>query len=232
MVGDVYVRIYNEQPSFLLESFEQFAIALLGYLRRTGEILYKNMTPEVTAKDWRACAERTGTLIRRRPTAWPRTPAQKTEPTVEPRPLVLERTEQSLTALYNVIKIFPDATLQTLNRYKLLFYFMRVDESPGVQMAALNVIHLVVANKVGRHGGALCCCRLCAPWCSPGTRCNNVRARFDRGRTAWPTLPRRVSCTTSSSWARSCRRRSRSCWKCCRVRRRPLDRRRRGRGEG
>lgn len=62
---------------------------------------------------------------------------------------MLERTEQSLTALYNVIKIFPDATLQTLNRYKLLFYFMRVDESPGVQMAALNVIHLVVANKVG-----------------------------------------------------------------------------------
>jgi len=75
--------------------------------------------------------------------------AIQTEPTVEPRPLVLERTEQSLTALYNVIKIFPDATLQTLNRYKLLFYFMRVDESPGVQMAALNVIHLVVANKVG-----------------------------------------------------------------------------------
>jgi len=150
MVGDVYVRIYNEQSSFLLESFEQFAIALLGYLRRTGEILYKNMTPEVTADDFRVsemnwqadrAASECDPLLGRGPV--------QTEPTVEPRLLVLERTEQSLTALYNVIKIFPDATLQTLNRYKLLFYFMRVDESPGVQMAALNVIHLVVANKVG-----------------------------------------------------------------------------------
>ena len=50
MVGDVYVRIYNEQPSFLLESFEQFAVALLTYLRRTAEILYKNMTPEVRSR--------------------------------------------------------------------------------------------------------------------------------------------------------------------------------------
>ena len=49
MVGDVYVRIYNEQPAFILDSFEQFAVALLTYLRRTAEILYKNMTPEVRA---------------------------------------------------------------------------------------------------------------------------------------------------------------------------------------
>lgn len=66
MVGDVYVRIYNEQSSFLLESFEQFAIALLGYMRRTGEILYKNMTPEVTADDLRV-REMTGKLTARLP---------------------------------------------------------------------------------------------------------------------------------------------------------------------
>ena len=47
MIGDVYVRIFNEQPSFILDSFEQFTVALLTYLRRTAEILYKKMTPEV-----------------------------------------------------------------------------------------------------------------------------------------------------------------------------------------
>ena len=84
----------------------------------------------------------------------PRPPApglapRQTEPSVEPRPVVLDRTLQSLKALYNVFKIFPDGVSQTINRYKVLFYFFRVDESPEIQQATLAVVHLIVANKVG-----------------------------------------------------------------------------------
>jgi hypothetical protein len=67
---------------------------------------------------------------------------------VEPRPEVLVRTLLSLRALAHAMRIFSAATAQTLGKYKILFYFLRVEESPDIQQAALAVVHLVATNKV------------------------------------------------------------------------------------
>ena len=112
---------------------------------------------------------------------------------------MLDRTLQTLQALAHVLKIFPEAAAQTINRYKVIFYFLRVDENPAIQQAALAVIHLVVSNKVcdsaawtavgaqegGTAANALACLR----------RRRVVVVAGGGGkptRTASPTLPRRA----------------------------------------
>ena len=46
LVADVYVRVYNLQPQFVLEDYDHFTVGLLGYLRRSGEILIKKLSQE------------------------------------------------------------------------------------------------------------------------------------------------------------------------------------------
>ena len=39
MIGDVYVRVYNEQPTFLLEDPKGFVTALLDFIGSNAQVL-------------------------------------------------------------------------------------------------------------------------------------------------------------------------------------------------
>jgi len=42
VVGHIYIRIFNLQPTFVLEDKDQFCLDLIMFLRQEGEVLFKN----------------------------------------------------------------------------------------------------------------------------------------------------------------------------------------------
>uniref|UniRef100_A0A8B9HJM2 J domain-containing protein n=1 Tax=Astyanax mexicanus TaxID=7994 RepID=A0A8B9HJM2_ASTMX len=110
IVGEIFVRVYNEQPAFPLEYPKAFAASLLDYVGSQAQYLHTLLAMTQTNKvESQQHAQR------------------------------LRWAEMALEALRNVIKNNPGSETECINHFKLLFSLLRVHGAGKVQQLALEV---------------------------------------------------------------------------------------------
>lgn len=126
VIGEIFVRVYNEQPLFPLENAKGFTIDLLTYLGSQAQYLHSKMALlQPTAVGSQANA------------------AKQLSPSSDRMTSI----EMALEALRNVIKNNPGVEIQCIGYFKLLFSMMVIDGCPRVQQCTLEVINNVTANQ-------------------------------------------------------------------------------------
>ncbi|XP_031439701.1 dnaJ homolog subfamily C member 13 isoform X5 [Clupea harengus] len=118
IVGEIFVRVFNEQPTFPLEYPKAFAASLLDYVGSQAQYLH--------------------TLLAM-------TQASKVES--QQHAQRLRWAEMALEALRNVIKNNPGSETECIGHFKLLFSLLRVHGAGKVQQLALEVINTVTSNQ-------------------------------------------------------------------------------------
>ncbi|XP_048827820.1 dnaJ homolog subfamily C member 13 isoform X4 [Brienomyrus brachyistius] len=118
IVGEIFVRVYNEQPAYPLEFPKVFAASLLDYVGSQAQYL---------------C-----TLLAM-------TQASKVES--QQHAQRLKWAEMALEALRNVIKNNPGSESECIGHFKLLFSLLRVHGAGKVQQLALEVVNTVTKNQ-------------------------------------------------------------------------------------
>ncbi|KAK7507621.1 hypothetical protein BaRGS_00001556 [Batillaria attramentaria] len=118
IVGEIFVRIYNEQPTFPLENAKGFTIDLLDFLGSQAQYLHSLMMLQQQGK-----------------------PTATTDQTQR-----LARIEMALEGLRNVIKGNPGVEIQCIGHFKLLFALLRLENCGRMQQFTLEVLNCVTAN--------------------------------------------------------------------------------------
>uniref|UniRef100_A0A1A8JGA7 DnaJ (Hsp40) homolog, subfamily C, member 13 n=1 Tax=Nothobranchius kuhntae TaxID=321403 RepID=A0A1A8JGA7_NOTKU len=118
IVGEIFVRVYNEQPSFPLEYPKAFAASLLDYVGSQAQYLHTLLAMSHSNKvESQQHAER------------------------------LNFAEMALEALRNVIKNNPGSESECIGHFKLLFSLLRVHGAGRVQQLVLEVVNTVTSNQ-------------------------------------------------------------------------------------
>ncbi|GFX82675.1 dnaJ homolog subfamily C member 13 [Trichonephila clavipes] len=117
IIGGIFVRVYNEQPTFPLENPKFFTLELLDFLSSQAQYLYSLMT------------------------------LQSSGVKQETNQARLKSVEMALEALRNVIKNNPGVEMQCIGHFKLIFSLLRLDDCPKVQALAIDVIAGVTSNQ-------------------------------------------------------------------------------------
>ena len=109
VIGEIYVRVFNEQPTFVLEDAKSFVVSLLDFIGSNAQYIYSLMAMTASDIDKGQHAER------------------------------LKQVERSLEALFNVIHNNPGTEIQCIGHFKLLFSLLRVQGANKLQILALRV---------------------------------------------------------------------------------------------
>lgn len=117
IVGEIFVRIYNDQPLFPLEAPIKFAADLIEFLGSEAQYLHSLMALMATDLDFKKNQKR------------------------------LDTSTMALEALRNVIKNNPGTEAQCIGHYKLIFSLLRMTKAIKLQKFALEVISSTTANK-------------------------------------------------------------------------------------
>ncbi|XP_062841489.1 dnaJ homolog subfamily C member 13-like isoform X2 [Trichomycterus rosablanca] len=118
IVGEIFVRVYNEQPAFPLEYPKAFAASLLDYVGSQAQYLNTLLAMTQTNKvESQQHAQR------------------------------LRWAEMALEALRNVIKNNPGSETECIGHFKLLFSLLRVHGAGKVQQLVLEVVNTVTSNQ-------------------------------------------------------------------------------------
>ncbi|GAB0184323.1 dnaJ subfamily C member 13 [Grus japonensis] len=118
IVGEIFVRVYNEVPTFQLELPKAFAASLLDYIGSQAQYLHTLMAITQTGK---VESNQHGDRLR--------------------------RVEMALEALRNVIKHNPGSECECIGHFKLIFSLLRVHGAGQVQQLALEVVNIVTSNQ-------------------------------------------------------------------------------------
>ncbi|CAB1349571.1 unnamed protein product, partial [Coregonus sp. 'balchen'] len=118
IVGEIFVRVYNEQPAYPLEYPKAFSASLLDYVGSQAQYLTTLLAMSQSNKvESQQHAER------------------------------LRWAEMALEALRNVIKNNPGSETECIGHFKLLFSLLRVHGAGKVQQLALEVVNTVTSNQ-------------------------------------------------------------------------------------
>ncbi|XP_076446613.1 dnaJ homolog subfamily C member 13-like isoform X1 [Babylonia areolata] len=118
IVGEIFVRIYNEQPTFPLENAKGFTIDLLDFLGSQAQYLHSMMMLQ-----------------------------QQGQPTSSDQTVRLTKIEMALEGLRNVIKNNPGVEIQCIGHFKLLFALLRLENCGRMQQFTLEVLNCVTVNQ-------------------------------------------------------------------------------------
>ncbi|XP_077081132.1 dnaJ homolog subfamily C member 13 isoform X1 [Siphateles boraxobius] len=118
IVGEIFIRVYNEQPAFPLEYPKALASSLLDYVGSQAQYLH--------------------TLLAM-------TQASKVES--QHHAQRLRWAEMALEALRNVIRNNTGSETECIGHFKLLFSLLRVHGAGKVQQLALEVVNTVTSNQ-------------------------------------------------------------------------------------
>ncbi|XP_005092836.1 dnaJ homolog subfamily C member 13 isoform X2 [Aplysia californica] len=119
IVGEIFVRIFNEQPTFPMENPKGFTIDLLDFLGSQAQYLHSLMMLQQQQK------------------------ANPSPDHVER----LGKVEMALEALRNIIKASPGVEIQCIGHFKLIFALLRMEEFSKLQQFTLEVINCVTGNQ-------------------------------------------------------------------------------------
>lgn len=124
IVGEIFVRVYNEQPTFPLENAKGFTIDLLDFLGSQAQYLHSLLMLQQKQSNKNSPEGQGSTQMSR-----------------------LGQVEMALEALRNVIRNNPGVEIQCIGHFKLLFCLLRLDDCAKLQQFALDVINCVSANQ-------------------------------------------------------------------------------------
>lgn len=117
IVGEIFVRIYNEQPLFPLEAPLKFAADLIDFLGSEAQYLHSVMALTASELDLKKNQKR------------------------------LDASVMALEALRNVIKNNAGTEAQCIGHFRLIFSLLRMTKATKLQKFALEVISCTTANK-------------------------------------------------------------------------------------
>ncbi|XP_033101582.1 dnaJ homolog subfamily C member 13-like isoform X2 [Anneissia japonica] len=120
VIGEIFVRVFNEQPAFPLEDAKGFTVSLLDYLGSMAQYLHSLMA--LTSKD---------------------VDTSKTSQQASK----LSNSEMALEGLRNVIKNNPGTEAKCIGHFKLIFSLLRITGAAKLQQLALEVICSVTSSK-------------------------------------------------------------------------------------
>lgn len=121
IIGDIFVRVYNEQPTFPLEDSTQFIVKLLDFLGSQAQYLHS--LKALSSKEINTNNQTTQQAER------------------------LSQSEMAMEAVANVIKNNPGTELQCNNHYKLLFSLLAIPGANKLKILDLEVIKGVSTNS-------------------------------------------------------------------------------------
>ncbi|XP_039252268.2 dnaJ homolog subfamily C member 13-like isoform X1 [Styela clava] len=161
IIGDIFVRIYNEQPTFPLMEPHTFAKKLLDYLGSQAEYVLSLMAlnqQQIPNGEQRLRKEQGHPPIPLKPTKLKPTgqsdlismDKNATKPPVPAKSVSNDRLancEAALQALSNVIKNCPGTEAVCIGHFKLIFSLLRVDNASKMQLVALEVLSGVTGNR-------------------------------------------------------------------------------------
>jgi DnaJ homolog subfamily C member 13 len=119
VIGDIYVRIYNEMPTYQLENAKGFCNNLLDYLGSHAQYMYSALSLSSSSSSSSSTS----------------TSSEK-----------LKCIEMALEALRNVIRHNDGVEVQCIGHFKLLFMLLRLSSSK-LQQLTLEMLISVTANK-------------------------------------------------------------------------------------
>ncbi|BFZ15550.1 hypothetical protein BsWGS_18589 [Bradybaena similaris] len=119
IVGEIFVRIFNEQPTFPLENPKGFTIDLLDFLGSQAQYLHSLMMLQ-QQQDISPGSDHVARL---------------------------GKIEMALEALRNIIKASPGVEIQCIGHFKLLFALLRMEEFSKLQQFTVEVINSVTGNQ-------------------------------------------------------------------------------------
>uniref|UniRef100_H2Z526 J domain-containing protein n=1 Tax=Ciona savignyi TaxID=51511 RepID=H2Z526_CIOSA len=138
IVGDIFVRIYNEQPTFSIEEPKIFCQKLLDYLLKTSEL-----TCRFDTRLYVTCCI--------------------TFPLLSQTKILSEENlkygQFCLQALSNVIKNNPGHEVECIGHFQLLFGLLNPKYQADVQLMALEVLTVVTSNNMCVEN--IADCRVC-----------------------------------------------------------------------
>ncbi|EFO23478.1 hypothetical protein LOAG_05008 [Loa loa] len=129
IVGDIFIRVFNEQPNFIIQEPKKFCMDLLDFLQEKAEQLFEDEKERNEKKE-------DDTMI-----DWCIEPA-----TITPDE-ILRHTIMSLQAFTNLIIANAGVEILLIGHYKLLFSFLKLQGSAELQGIALKVISLSCVNR-------------------------------------------------------------------------------------
>lgn len=119
VVGEIFVRVYNEQPTFPLDEPQKFGEHLIDYLGSQAQYLHSLMALTSTDIDTSKTSQHNSRL---------------------------QKIGMALEALRNVIKGNPGVEARCIGHFKLLFSLLRLTGAEKLQRLALEVISTVTGN--------------------------------------------------------------------------------------
>ena len=142
VVGNIFVKIYNEQPEFVLEEPKRFAIDLLEFLNGQAQYLYSLMSINSAGvtkvnNNQSTFASSKGIKINQAESS------DLSSPTPAER---LKVSEMALEALANVMKHNKGVDIQCIGHFKLIFFLLRLESCPRIQEMSLQVLNNVTGN--------------------------------------------------------------------------------------
>ncbi|XP_037280971.2 receptor mediated endocytosis 8 [Rhipicephalus microplus] len=118
VVGEIFVRIYNEQPTFPLENPRQFALDLLDFVGSQAQYLHS-----ARSLDDNNVGQASGGIQR------------------------VAQTEQALQALHNVLRNNPGLESLCVGHFRLLFCLLSLDGCRGLQAVTVQVIQALTGSQ-------------------------------------------------------------------------------------
>jgi DnaJ family protein C protein 13 len=119
MIGDLYVRVYNEQPTFALENPKKFAADLLDFIGSHAQYMYS------------ACVNNDS----------------QSSTIAETVSKKASNVEKALESLRNVIRNNEGVEIICIGYFKLLFSLLRLNNYERIQNMTLEILLLVTTNK-------------------------------------------------------------------------------------
>lgn len=119
VIGEIFVRIYNGQPTFPLENPRQFVLDLLNFVGAQAQYLHsaRSLKEDPGLQQQASATER------------------------------FLQTEEALEALHNVIRNNPGVETLCIGHFRLLFCLLSLDGCSNLQSVTVNVIQAVTGNK-------------------------------------------------------------------------------------
>lgn len=116
IIGEIFVRIYNEQPTFPIQDAKGFTVELLDHLTSEAQYLHSLLSLRETSGNTIANNVR------------------------------VSHAQMALEALANVVKNNPGVEIQCIGHFKLVFSLLRLEGCNVIQQLVLEVISRVTNN--------------------------------------------------------------------------------------
>lgn len=118
IIGEIFVRIYNEQPTFPIQDAKGFMVELLDYLSSEAQYLHSLMSLGETSGNVAVASNKH-----------------------------VAHSQMALEALANVVKNHPGVEIQCIGHFKLMFSLLRLEGCSTIQQLVLEVVSRVTNNS-------------------------------------------------------------------------------------